>query len=133
MFVKCIPPAEQPLFCSFASSLLRGPLLEKNLKLLLTLVVLLRHTEVAQKYPDCAVVRNCLSRAHEAGVSNEMLTRWMLVVRKSWLEENTMALSLEQVSNFVFLWNGFCLFLWNKLVEVLFHRYGILFQRYKTK
>jgi len=100
IMVKCIPPAEVPLFKVFATQLLQGPALENDLKWLLALVLLLRHPEVSEQYPQHSIVTRVTACARSVSVPDAVFQGWISKVRAGWKQENTMALSLHQVKCF---------------------------------
>lgn len=99
ILVKAIPQAERFLFKVYAQRLLDGPPVSNELKWLLALVVLLRHADVlATVPPSHGLVLSVDRAAAEVGVPADMLQRWMESISQNWVDENTRALSLSQVS-----------------------------------
>lgn len=95
--LKCIPIPDRDAFSLFSCALLAGPVLDQELRYVLTLVLLLRHPEVQQAHPTHALVHALVEAAAASHVSEVKLAGWVENIQKHWKATNSSALSIAEV------------------------------------
>lgn len=84
---------------SFGNVLLGGTPVRRDVKEMLTLVVLLRHRDVKSKYPAHELVHKVEQVAQHMNNTVQKFEEWQDAVHALFIKENTSSLSLHQVSN----------------------------------
>lgn len=96
-----LPGGDRARFKAFAMRLLEGPPLDESLIFTMTMVVLLRQSEVEEMYPDHRLILAVRSVSREMNISTELLQTWTIAIAKSWKDVNEHSLSIAQVSSII--------------------------------